>query len=163
MRLSHASVDTVEDDTETVSDAVNTKPRLHHVYPGVHSGKGAGLRAKVVRPRIVGKAVVRPPDIVHQLRRSSLRERWGLELVHRVSMDTLSLEIGVKSVMRDSVAERAGLGQGHVITRVNDWDVEVGFYYFSISLFPFTFLITYHKTKIISFRPCKFLSPSLQC
>ena len=69
--------------------------------------------------------MTRPPDVVNELKRVSLKERWGLEVVFRVNQDICSLEIAARSVDKDSIGERAGLRDGHLITRVNDWDVEV--------------------------------------
>ena len=75
--------------------------------------------------RIVGKAVTRPPDVVKELKRISLKEQWGLEVVFRLNQDICSLYIAVRRVAQDSIGHKAGLRDGHVITRVNDWDVEV--------------------------------------
>ena len=62
-----------------------------------------------------------------------MKERWGLELVYRL-LDAVTLEIAVTKVSRPSAAHAAGLGPGHVITVVNQWNVEVSSsQYFSLS------------------------------
>ena len=53
------------------------------------------------------------------------QEKWGLELVWRTLDTTLSLEIAVTRVGVASPAHRAGIRPGHVITLVNDWNIEV--------------------------------------
>ena len=76
------------------------------------------------RTHVEGRAVTRTPDVVKEMRRGSMKERWGLELVYRL-LDAVTLEIAVTKVSRPSAAHAAGLGPGHVITVVNQWNVEV--------------------------------------
>ena len=79
---------------------------------------------QVCRTHVEGRAVTRTPDVVKEMRRGSMKERWGLELVYRL-LDAVTLEIAVTKVSRPSAAHAAGLSPGHVITVVNQWNVEV--------------------------------------
>ena len=79
---------------------------------------------QVCRTHVEGRAVTRTPDVVKEIRRGSMKERWGLELVYRL-LDAVTLEIAVTKVSRPSAAHAAGLSPGHVITVVNQWNVEV--------------------------------------
>ena len=69
--------------------------------------------------------MTRPPDVVKEMKRASLKEKWGLEIVFRVNQEILSLEIAARSVTKNSIGYKVGLRDGHLITRVNYWDVEV--------------------------------------
>ena len=52
---------------------------------------------QVSRTHIEGKAQTREPDVIKEIRRGNMKERWGLEVVYR-STDSVSLELAVTKV-----------------------------------------------------------------
>ena len=79
---------------------------------------------QVLKPHVEGRAVTHQADIIQEVRRGSMKERWGLDLVYRMHPDTLSLELAVARVTCPSPAHVSGLRPGQVITLVNDWKIE---------------------------------------
>ena len=60
--------------------------------------------------------MTRPPDVIKELKRVSLKENWGLEVVFRVNQDICSLEIAARVVTKNSIGYKVGLRDGHPIT-----------------------------------------------
>ena len=72
---------------------------------------------------VQGRAVTRPPDVVREIKRGSMKERWGFAVSYRLQ-DNFSLEVRVTSVSPHSAVARAGLRPGHVLTTINNWQLE---------------------------------------
>ena len=49
------------------------------------------------RTHIEGRAKKREPDVIKEIRRGNMKERWGMEVVYR-STDSVSLELAVTKV-----------------------------------------------------------------
>ena len=49
------------------------------------------------RTHIEGRAMTREPDVIKEIRRGNMKERWGIEVVYR-SSDSVSLELAVTKV-----------------------------------------------------------------
>ena len=84
---------------------------------------GARLRAKVSRALVQGRALTRQADIVMEIKRGSMKERWGLDISFR-TQENFSLELLVSGVVPHSPVWRAGLRSGHLLTTINSWEVE---------------------------------------
>ena len=84
---------------------------------------GARLRAKVSRALVQGRALTRQADIVMEIKRGSMKERWGLDISCRMQ-ENFSLELLVSGVVPHSPVWRAGLRSGHLLTTINSWEVE---------------------------------------
>ena len=82
----------------------------------------ASLQAKVVRQVVQGKAQTRDADVVKEVKRGSMKEKWGVSLSYRIT--NFSLEVVVTKVAKFSPADKVGLQEGNTITRVNDWKIE---------------------------------------
>ena len=72
-----------------------------------------------------GKEAVetREPDIRKELKRGSMKEKWGLTVVHRVG-EGGRVELAIAKVAMFSPAAKAGLLPGNTIVLINDWKVE---------------------------------------
>ena len=84
----------------------------------------ADTKAKSVRPKIISEKIkTREPDIVKEMKRGSMKEKWGLSLVYRVD-DKGRLEIAVKKVGMFSAAAKVGIQAGNIVIQINDWKIE---------------------------------------
>ena len=72
-----------------------------------------------------GKEAVatREPDMKKELKRGSMKEKWGLTVVHRVG-EGGRVELAVTKVAMFSPAAKAGILPGNTIVLINDWKVE---------------------------------------
>merc|ERR1719331_811701 len=92
----------------------------------VHPKEEVRVRARVEVVKVKeGKEAVptREPDLRMELKRGSMRDKWGLTLVHRVG-DGGRIELGVSKVAMFSPAAKAGLVPGNTLVLINDWKVE---------------------------------------
>eukprot|EP00091_Calanus_sinicus_P010812 TRINITY_DN24857_c0_g1_i1.p1 TRINITY_DN24857_c0_g1~~TRINITY_DN24857_c0_g1_i1.p1 ORF type:complete len:121 (-),score=32.33 TRINITY_DN24857_c0_g1_i1:106-444(-) len=71
---------------------------------------------------VQGKAQTREADVVKEVKRGSMKEKWGLTLSYRIT--NFSLELVVTKVAKFSPADKVGLQEGNTITKVNDWKIE---------------------------------------
>lgn len=92
----------------------------------VHPKEESRVRAKVEVVKVKeGKEAVptREPDLKMELKRGSMRDKWGLTLVHRMG-EGGRVELGVSKVAMFSPAAKAGLLPGNTLVLINDWKVE---------------------------------------
>ena len=83
----------------------------------------AVLKVKTARPKIVSEKIkTRDPDVVKDMKRGSMKEKWGLSLVYRVVDGRL--EIAVKKVGMFSAAAKVGIQPGNIVIQINDWKIE---------------------------------------
>jgi len=123
LNLSHASNSRILVEEECQRLIVSSNHSSCHPVIRHHVTE-ALLRPKVLKPHVEGRAVTHQADVIQEVRRGSMKERWGLDLVYRMHPDTLSLELAVARVTCPSPAHVSGLRPGHVITLVNDWKIE---------------------------------------
>jgi len=79
----------------------------------------------VPKPKLIlatEKAKITEPDVKKELKRGSMKEKWGLSLVYR--MDNSRIELAVNKVAMFSPAAKAGMQRGDTILLINDWKVE---------------------------------------
>jgi len=92
----------------------------------VQPAGGAATFVKVTqKPKIVTateKAKTTEAEIRKELKRGSMKEKWGLSLVYR--MENSRIELAVNKVSMFSPAAKAGIKQGDTILLINDWKVE---------------------------------------
>jgi len=92
----------------------------------VHPKEEARVRARVEVVKVKeGKEAVptREPDLKMELKRGSMRDKWGLTLVHRIG-EGGRIELGVSKVAMFSPAAKAGIVPGNTLVLINDWKVE---------------------------------------
>jgi len=126
LKLNHATLDSIMFDSE---DVIETSDVLKNVTCKcqrlIHQqSTGATQKPKISKTHIEGRAVTRSPDILKEIKRNSMKEKWGLELVYRLNEETMSLEIMVTKVGFASPCARAGFKAGNILTLVNDWKIE---------------------------------------
>jgi len=68
------------------------------------------------------KAEITEPEVRKELKRGSMKEKWGLTLVYILENNTLS--VGVTKVSMFSPAAKAGVKAGSIINVINDWAIE---------------------------------------
>jgi len=68
------------------------------------------------------KTITREPDVRKELKRGSMRDKWGISLVYR--LEGGRLELAVSKVTMFSPAAKAGLMAGNTLILVNDWKIE---------------------------------------
>ena len=68
------------------------------------------------------KAEPRAPEVTVNLKRGSMKEKWGLGLVWRLEGNRL--EVAVSKVAMFSAAAKAGIKPGNTIVLLNDWKIE---------------------------------------
>ena len=68
------------------------------------------------------KAKTRDADVKKELKRGSMKEKWGLSLVYRIQDSRI--ELAVQKVSMFSPAAKAGIQTGDTILLINDWNVE---------------------------------------
>jgi len=79
--------------------------------------------AKVSKPKVLsGKTETQQPDVKQELKRGSMKEKWGLCLSYL--LDDSRLQIAVNKVSMFSPAAKAGLSAGNIILIINDWQIE---------------------------------------
>jgi len=92
----------------------------------VHPKEEARVRVQVdvVKVREGKESVAtREPDLKKELKRGSMKEKWGLTLVHRTGEGN-RIELGVSKVAMFSPAAKAGILPGNTLILINDWKVE---------------------------------------
>jgi len=67
------------------------------------------------------RVTTREPDIVTQLTRGNMKERWGLTCHYRLQG---RLELVVANVVPASPAAKAGMKTGDVVVQINGWKIE---------------------------------------
>ena len=110
----------VESESVSTDDQIKTDWISCNFY--IHPKSNATLKAKVTRPVVQGKAETREADVIKDIKRGSMKDKWGLNLSYRRS--NYSLELVVTKVAMFSPADKVGLQVGNTITRVNDWKIE---------------------------------------
>merc|ERR1719245_1536059 len=91
----------------------------------VHPKEEARVRVQVdiVKVREEKESVAtREPDLKKELKRGSMKEKWGLTLVHRVDKSRICLS--AKKVSMFSAAAKAGIAVGDTLVTINDWNIE---------------------------------------
>ena len=84
LKLSHASHQSLcLEAEETVGSLVITASRQRPSLSVHQAGPGWRNRAKVSRPLVQGRAVTRPPDVIKQIKRASMKEKWGFAVSYR--------------------------------------------------------------------------------
>ena len=123
-KLSHASQQALTLEAgETVAE-LRVSPHSQRSSRSVHQERGVRHRARVLGRTVVhGKAVTHSADVVKEVKRGSMRERWGFDVSYRVKED-FSLELLVTGVVPHSPVFRAGLRPGNLIISINNWEVE---------------------------------------
>ena len=121
-KLRQAKLEKLEDIYETVPCLMPGLTELTGCKQSIQPRSTASLLPKVVRPILHGKAQTREPDVVKEIKRGSMKDKWGLSLSYRIT--DLSLELVVTSVAKYSPADKVEIKEGNIITRVNDWKIE---------------------------------------
>lgn len=92
----------------------------------VQSASGASLFAKVThKPKLLTaseKAQTMEAEMKKELKRGSMKEKWGLSLVYR--LDGSRICLSAKKVSMFSAAAKAGIGVGDTLVTINDWNIE---------------------------------------
>jgi len=92
----------------------------------VEGSSGASLCSIVNhKPKIqlaVEKAETTEPELKKELKRGSMKEKWGLTLVYRVDKSRICLS--AKKVSMFSAAAKAGIAVGDTLVTINDWNIE---------------------------------------
>ena len=92
----------------------------------VQSASGASLFAKVThKPKLLTaseKAQTMEAEMKKELKRGSMKEKWGLSLVYRLEGSRICLS--AKNVSMFSAAAKAGIGVGDTLVTINDWNIE---------------------------------------
>eukprot|EP00092_Neocalanus_flemingeri_P011444 GFUD01012333.1.p1 GENE.GFUD01012333.1~~GFUD01012333.1.p1 ORF type:complete len:237 (-),score=72.09 GFUD01012333.1:95-805(-) len=122
LKLQQAQHQTVKDESEPVPAQLLVKTEQFSCKPSIQPSSPFTHRARVTRPIIQGKAQTREADVVKEIKRGSMKEKWGLSLSYRIS--NFSLELVVTKVTKFSPVDKVGMQVGHTITRVNDWKIE---------------------------------------
>ena len=68
------------------------------------------------------KIQTREPDVVKDMKRGSMKDKWGLNLVYRV--DNGRLELAVAKVQMFSAAAKSGIETGDIVIQINGWKIE---------------------------------------
>jgi len=79
------------------------------------------VKVKIQEDKV--KTVTREPDVRKELKRGSMRDKWGISLVYR-SGEGGRLEVAVSKVGMFSPAAKAGLAAGNTLVQINDWKIE---------------------------------------
>eukprot|EP00092_Neocalanus_flemingeri_P044714 GFUD01049674.1.p1 GENE.GFUD01049674.1~~GFUD01049674.1.p1 ORF type:complete len:226 (+),score=63.80 GFUD01049674.1:105-782(+) len=99
------------------------KPITVHPKFKFHPYSEAVIKAKTTKPKLItGKIKTREPDVVKEMKRGSMKEKWGLSLVYRV--ENGRLELAVNKVAMFSAAAKVGIQPGDIVIQVNDWKIE---------------------------------------
>jgi len=127
LKLLSAMQDTLEElPSDEVSDLKVVKDKV--VIPRISSqpASPASLFIKSVpKPKVIQateKAQVTEAEVKKELKRGSMKEKWGLSLVYR--MENSRIELAVNKVSMFSPAAKAGMQSGDTILLINDWKVE---------------------------------------
>jgi hypothetical protein len=122
LKLKQALLQKLEDVSESV-DCLQSSPTEQFLCKhSIQPQSNATLQAKVVRMVVQGKAQTREADVVKEVKRGSMKEKWGLTLSYRIT--NFSLELVVTKVAKFSPADKVGLQEGNTITKVDDWKIE---------------------------------------
>ena len=107
---------------ESVDSLSQPLPSMSQVSTSSHQQSRATLRARLAKVQTRGRAQTREADVIREVKRASMKEKWGLSLAYRVT--NYSLELLVTKVSMHSPVDKVGMKEGNTITMVNDWKVE---------------------------------------
>ena len=123
LKMQHAKVESVEIKEETLEELIKQKMNFCDSRGQITIvGKTVKEEARVSRVRVQGKAKTSGKDVEKDMKRASMKERWGLGLQYKVC--DYSLCLIVTKVIKGSPANKLGLEPGHRITRINGWEIE---------------------------------------
>merc|ERR1712181_59121 len=83
------------------------------------TGESDALVPNIVEPVVE----IRIPEMMFELKRGSMKEKWGLSIAFREGPGG-RVELGVSKVAMFSPAAKAGIEAGNTLVRVNDWKIE---------------------------------------
>merc|ERR550539_1353384 len=96
------------------------------VKSSIQPASSAGLFGKVAnKPKLLSdteKAKTTEAEVKKELKRGSMRDKWGLSLIFNI--DGARITLKVKKVSMFSPAAKAGIGVGDSIITINDWNIE---------------------------------------
>ena len=111
----------LSDITEVTKDLFNDQSTC--LKCSIQGKSEAVIKAKISKAKIVCEKVkTREPDIVKDIKRGSMKEKWGLSFVYRV--DNGRLELVIKSVSMFSPAAKVGIKAGDILIEINGWKIE---------------------------------------
>jgi len=127
LKLLHAMQDTLDEIIcEEMIDLTVEKSKAVIPRSSVQPASSAALYVKgVPKPKLIlatEKAKTTEADVKKELKRGSMKEKWGLSLVYR--MEDSRIELAVNKVSMFSPAAKAGMKTGDTILLINDWKVE---------------------------------------
>ena len=115
----------LEEELSDITEVTNELLKDKSASPksSVQGNSEAVIKAKTSRVKIVCEKVkTREPDIVKEMKRGSMKEKWGLSFVYRV--DNGRLELAIKSVGMFSPAAKVGIKAGDILIEINGWKIE---------------------------------------
>ena len=122
IKLERGVVCVCEEIYESVDSLSQASPSMSQVSASTHPHSRATLRARLGKVHTRGRAQTREADVIREVKRASMKEKWGLSLAYRVT--SCSLELLVTKVAMHSPVDKVGMKEGNTITMVNDWKVE---------------------------------------
>ena len=127
LKLLNAVQDTLDEIvSEEIIDLIVDKGKVVIPRSSVQPASSASLYVKgVPKPKLITateKAKTTEADVKKELKRGSMKEKWGLSLVYR--MENSRIELAVNKVSMFSPAAKAGMQTGDTILLINDWEVE---------------------------------------
>ena len=126
LKLLAALEEALPEPSENITDLTveKTKPVIPRC--SVQTASEAVIFVKVTnKPKLIletEKAQTREPELKKELKRGSMKEKWGLSLVYRI--EDSRIELAVYKVSMFSPAAKAGMLTGDTILLINDWKVE---------------------------------------
>ena len=118
--------DALDEPSDTFSDLTIAKAKPVIPRCSVQPASEAVIFVKVTnKPKQIletEKAPTREAEVKKELKRGSMKEKWGLSLVYR--MEDSRIELAVNKVSMFSPAAKAGIQTGDTILLINDWKVE---------------------------------------
>ena len=124
LKLKQSLLQKLDDVSESVDCLQSSRTEQLQCKHSIQPRSKATLRVKVVRPVVQGKAQTREADVVKEVKRGSMKEKWGLTLSY--SSTHFSLELVVTKVAKFSPAYKVGLQEGNTITmigRLRQWSI----------------------------------------
>ena len=122
-QLKKGAISQLPDSLTECTEDLATGPDLQTAAAGTAGKSAASLKAAVT-----AVAVSRPkpppetPDIKQELKRGSMKERWGVRLVYHLSPDG-GLGLAVVKVTSFTAGHRAKIVPGDKLVTVNDWHI----------------------------------------
>jgi len=120
--LQEALEDLSEDILDLVTDKTKTAIPRCSVQPASEAAKYVKATHKPKLIKASEKAQTTEAQVKKELKRGSMKEKWGLGLVYR--MEDSRIELAVNKVSMFSPAAKAGIQTGDTILLINDWKVE---------------------------------------